>query len=55
MNKIAPVTPADQTVTDEEAFTRALQQAVREAASGAIVIPGIVRFEDAYVRAEGGV
>jgi mannose-1-phosphate guanylyltransferase/mannose-6-phosphate isomerase len=35
------VTPADQTVTDEAAFTQALQQAVRVAASGAFVILGI--------------
>jgi mannose-1-phosphate guanylyltransferase / mannose-6-phosphate isomerase len=35
------VTPADQTVTDEAAFTAALQQAIRVAAGGAIVILGI--------------
>ncbi|MEY8688689.1 MAG: mannose-1-phosphate guanylyltransferase/mannose-6-phosphate isomerase [Leptothrix sp. (in: b-proteobacteria)] len=35
------VTPADQTVTDPAAFTTALQQAVRVAASGAFVILGI--------------
>lgn len=35
------VTPADQTVTDEPAFTRALQQAVRVAETGAITILGI--------------
>ncbi|MEX8519810.1 MAG: mannose-1-phosphate guanylyltransferase/mannose-6-phosphate isomerase [Leptothrix sp. (in: b-proteobacteria)] len=35
------VTPADQTVTDPAAFTAALQQAVRVAAGGAIVILGI--------------
>lgn len=35
------VTPADQTVTDEPAFTAALQQAVREAAEGAFVILGV--------------
>ncbi|MEO8152855.1 MAG: mannose-1-phosphate guanylyltransferase/mannose-6-phosphate isomerase [Rhizobacter sp.] len=35
------VTPADQTVTDGAAFTAALQQAVREATTGAIVILGI--------------
>ena len=35
------VTPADQTVTDEPAFTLALQQAIRVAAGGAIVILGI--------------
>jgi mannose-1-phosphate guanylyltransferase/mannose-6-phosphate isomerase len=35
------VTPADQTVTRPEAFTAALQQAVRQAADGSIVILGI--------------
>ena len=35
------VTPADQTVTDEAAFTRALQQAVQLAAGGAIAILGV--------------
>jgi mannose-1-phosphate guanylyltransferase/mannose-6-phosphate isomerase len=35
------VTPADQTVTDPAAFTAALQQAVRVAAAGAVVILGI--------------
>jgi mannose-1-phosphate guanylyltransferase/mannose-6-phosphate isomerase len=35
------VTPADQTVTDEAAFTRALQQAVRTAAGGSFVILGV--------------
>lgn len=35
------VTPADQTVTDEAAFTAALQQAVRVAANGAFVILGV--------------
>ena len=35
------VTPADQTVTDEAAFTEALQHAVRVAADGTIVILGI--------------
>lgn len=35
------VSPADQTVTDEAAFTRALQQAVRSAAQGHIVILGV--------------
>ncbi len=35
------VSPADQTVTDEPAFTAALQRAVRVAADGAIVILGI--------------
>ena len=35
------VTPADQTVVDEPAFTAALQDAVRQAAEGGIVILGI--------------
>ena len=35
------VTPADQTVTDDGAFTQALQAAVRSAADGGIVILGI--------------
>ena len=35
------VTPADQTVTDGEAFTRAVQSAVRQAAVGGIVILGV--------------
>jgi len=35
------VSPADQTVTDQAAFTAALQAAVRAAADGAIVILGI--------------
>lgn len=35
------VTPADQTVTDGPAFTAALQDAVRQASGGAIVILGI--------------
>ena len=38
---ILVVTPADQTITDQPAFTGALQQAVREASGGAIVILGI--------------
>ena len=50
------VTPADQTVTQPEAFTAALQQAVRHAADGAIVILGITpdRPETGYgyIRAE---
>ncbi len=35
------VTPADQTVTDEAAFSAALQRAVRVAADGTIVILGV--------------
>ena len=38
---ILVVTPADQTVTDEAAYTLALQKAVRAAANGDIVILGI--------------
>jgi mannose-1-phosphate guanylyltransferase / mannose-6-phosphate isomerase len=38
---ILVVTPADQTVTDIAAFTRALQQSIRKAADGQIVILGI--------------
>jgi len=41
LDPVLVVTPADQTVTDEAAFTATLQQAVRQAASGAIVILGI--------------
>lgn len=44
------VTPADQTVTQAQAFTGALQEAVRCAAEGAIVILGITpdRAETGY-------
>jgi mannose-1-phosphate guanylyltransferase/mannose-6-phosphate isomerase len=35
------VTPADQTVTDEAAFTQAVRSAVKQAAEGSIVILGI--------------
>jgi mannose-1-phosphate guanylyltransferase/mannose-6-phosphate isomerase len=35
------VSPADQTVTDDQAFTAALQQAIRVAGAGAIAILGI--------------
>ncbi len=35
------VTPADQTVSDTAAFTLAMQQAIREAAGGSIVILGV--------------
>ena len=38
---ILVVTPADQTVSDSAAFTAALQQAIAEAAAGAITILGI--------------
>ncbi len=39
---VLAVTPADQTVVDERAFTAALQRAVRLAADGAIVILGVL-------------
>ena len=35
------VTPADQTITDDNAFVQAVQTAVKEAATGAIVILGV--------------
>jgi mannose-1-phosphate guanylyltransferase/mannose-6-phosphate isomerase len=35
------VTPADQTIANTEAFTQAMHQAIREAATGSIVILGI--------------
>ncbi|MDH5708678.1 MAG: mannose-1-phosphate guanylyltransferase/mannose-6-phosphate isomerase, partial [Hylemonella sp.] len=38
---ILVVTPADQTITDEAAFTQALRQSVQAAADGGIVILGI--------------
>ncbi len=51
------VTPADQTVTDEAAFTAALKQAVRVAASGSIVIlgvtPNLPETGYGYIRAAG--
>ena len=51
------VTPADQTVTDGAAFTRALREAVRSAAQGPIVVLGITpdRPETGYgyIRATG--
>src|SRR6185312_11895296 len=43
------VTPADQTVVDEAAFTKALQRAVRAAARGILVVLGVTP-----VRAETG-
>ena len=54
---ILVVTPADQTVQDPQAFTLALQNSIRAAASGAIVILGISpnRPETGfgYIRREG--
>ena len=53
------VTPADGTVTDEPAFTAALQRAVRAAAAGSFVILGVPpdRPETGfgYIRCEGDV
>ena len=52
------ITPADQTVTDPVAFTAALEQAVLEAAHGAVVILGITpdRPETGYgyIQADSG-
>ena len=52
------VSPADQTVTDEAAFTAALQRAVRAAAGGAIVILGVTPDRPdigfGYIRAGAG-
>jgi mannose-1-phosphate guanylyltransferase/mannose-6-phosphate isomerase len=53
---VLAVTPADQTVTDGAAFTRALRAAVRQAAGGAITIlgvtPGRPETGYGYIRAE---
>ena len=53
---ILVVTPADQTVADPAAFTVAMQQAIREAAKGSIVILGITPDEPetgyGYIQAE---
>jgi mannose-1-phosphate guanylyltransferase / mannose-6-phosphate isomerase len=52
------VSPADQTVADRAAFTAALQQAVRGAADGAIVILGITPASPetayGYIRSTAG-
>jgi mannose-1-phosphate guanylyltransferase/mannose-6-phosphate isomerase len=50
------VSPADQTVTDPQAFTAALQQAVRRAADGGIAILGVApdRPETGYGYICGG-
>ncbi|WP_428419971.1 mannose-1-phosphate guanylyltransferase/mannose-6-phosphate isomerase [Methylibium sp.] len=54
---ILVVTPADQTVTDDAAFTKALQQAIAAAADGSLVTLGIVpdRPETGfgYIHSEG--
>ncbi|MFO0444858.1 MAG: sugar phosphate nucleotidyltransferase, partial [Betaproteobacteria bacterium] len=51
------VTPADQTVTDEAAFTAALRRAVAAAGDGAVVILGISPDKPetgyGYIRADG--
>jgi mannose-1-phosphate guanylyltransferase/mannose-6-phosphate isomerase len=58
LDPVLVVTPADQTVTDEPAFTAALRQAVRDAAEGAFVILGVTpdRPETGfgYIRASAG-
>jgi mannose-1-phosphate guanylyltransferase / mannose-6-phosphate isomerase len=58
IDPVLVVSPADQTVTDEPAFTAALQRAVRVAANGAIVILGVTpdRPETGfgYIRTEAG-
>jgi mannose-1-phosphate guanylyltransferase/mannose-6-phosphate isomerase len=41
LDPVLVVTPADQTVADAVAFTQAMQEAVREAAGGSVVILGI--------------
>jgi mannose-1-phosphate guanylyltransferase/mannose-6-phosphate isomerase len=52
------VSPADQTVTDQAAFTAALQEAIRGAADGAIVILGITPTSPetayGYIRSTAG-
>jgi mannose-1-phosphate guanylyltransferase / mannose-6-phosphate isomerase len=57
LDPVLVVTPADQTVTDEAAFTTALARAVAAAADGAIVILGVKpdRPETGYgyIRADG--
>ena len=54
---VLAVISSDQTVTDEAAFTAALQRAVRAAAGGAVVILGIVpdcpETGYGYIRADG--
>ena len=58
IDPVLVVSPADQTVTDDAAFTLALQRAVRVAAGGAIVVLGIApdRPETGfgYIRVEAG-
>ena len=58
VDPVLVVTPADQTVADEAAFTAALRRAVAAASEGAIAVLGITpdRPETGYgyIRAEGG-
>jgi mannose-1-phosphate guanylyltransferase/mannose-6-phosphate isomerase len=57
VDPVMVVTPADQTVTDEAAFTAALRRAVAAAGEGAIVILGIAPDKPetgyGYIRADG--
>ncbi|MFA6013592.1 MAG: mannose-1-phosphate guanylyltransferase/mannose-6-phosphate isomerase [Gallionellaceae bacterium] len=54
---ILVVTPADQTVIDTAAYVASLQQAIREAATGAVVILGITpdapEIGYGYIQAQG--
>ena len=58
IDPVLVVSPADQTVTDEPAFTAALQRAVRVAANGAIVILGVTPDRPdtgfGYIRTQAG-
>ncbi len=51
------VTPSDQTIADQAAFTQAMQLAIREAAAGSIVILGITPDHPAtgygYIKVQG--
>jgi mannose-1-phosphate guanylyltransferase/mannose-6-phosphate isomerase len=51
------VTPSDQTIADQAAFTQAMQLAIREAATGSIVILGITPNHPAtgygYIKVQG--
>jgi mannose-1-phosphate guanylyltransferase/mannose-6-phosphate isomerase len=51
------VTPSDQTIADQTAFTQAMQLAIREAATGSIVILGITPDHPAtgygYIKVQG--
>jgi mannose-1-phosphate guanylyltransferase/mannose-6-phosphate isomerase len=57
IDPVLVVTPADQTVTDDAAFTAALRRAVRSAAAGAITILGVTPDKPetgyGYIRADG--